>query len=147
MSVSVTKVEKSSLTFWLRRSEKSRKNPKLQDCQCLIPNGHNQLRVYRSATDSGATHWSHFARRITSWGDPLGQIVKKRSQKQCFFACNVHKNSKPQISARASIRPYQWRCRCPLAQTIKFSANLCDTCRENRKNAAPKKVRKKAVFS
>ena len=35
------------------------------DCQCLIPNGHNQLRVYPSATDSGATRWSHFARRIT----------------------------------------------------------------------------------
>ena len=84
VSVLVTKVEKSSLTFWLRRSEKSRKNPKLQDCQCLIPNGHNQLRVYPSATESGTTRWSHFDRRITSWGDPLGQIVKKVVKNSAF---------------------------------------------------------------
>ena len=37
------------------------------------------------------------------------RICEKSSQKQCFFVCNVHSGSKPQISARASIRPYQWQ--------------------------------------
>ena len=65
VGVSLTTVEKSSLTFRLQRSVKDLKNPKLQDCQCLIPNAHHHLRVYPSATDSGATRWSHFARSIT----------------------------------------------------------------------------------
>ena len=88
-SVSLTKVEKSSMTFRLQKSTKSRKNPKLQDCQCLIPNGHNQLRVYPSATDSEATRWSHFACRITFWGDPLGQFAKKLV-KNSVFSCITH---------------------------------------------------------